>query len=95
MEKTEVEKLYENNKTPDEESLKRAKEKDRGNKMKQINWSEEDLDKFCEDNFIADSIAEKLQVFMKGQEGSIELIPKKGDEDAISNLKINVVLSVE
>ncbi len=61
--------------------------------MKLTNWSEKDLDDFCQSNFLDDDIAEKLMVFMKGQEGSINVTPKKGDEHSIANLKIDIVLS--
>ena len=61
--------------------------------MKKTNWTEKELTQFCEDNFLDNYIAEKLTEFMKGEEGTLEVIPKKGDEQSIANLKIDVVLS--
>ena len=60
--------------------------------MKETNWDKKKLERFCEDNFLDDDIADKLQVFMKGQKGTLEVI-QKGDELEIDNLKIDIVLN--
>ena len=60
--------------------------------MKETNWDKKKLERFCEDNFLDDDIADKLQVFMKGQKGTLEVI-QKGDEREIANLKIDIVLN--
>ena len=60
--------------------------------MKETNWDKKKLERFCEDNFLDDDIADKLQVFMKGQKGTLEVI-QKGDELEIADLKIDIVLN--
>lgn len=55
-------------------------------------WNKEEIEKFGEDEQLDDDIAEKLIVFMDGQEGTIEVEGQGGHK---AELKVVVKLSDE